>query len=130
MVARSTKTAAAEPIEEVDNNSDVATPRRIKKGSRKAPRVTLFEYEDEDGNVTEFTVPEKPGPNVTLKFLNELRKSGNEMFASMSLLESMLGKEKYEELLDIEDLEDDDLANILEAVVKLAMERAEEVSGK
>lgn len=130
MVARSTKTAAAEPIEEVDNNSDVAAPRRIKKGSRKAPRITLFEYEDEDGNVTEFTVPEKPGPNVTLRFLNELRKSGNEMFASMSLLESMLGKEKYEELLDIEDLEDEDLASILEAVVKLAMERAEEVSGK
>jgi len=129
MAGRTVK-AAAEPIEEVDNNSDVTAPRRIKKGSRNAPRVTLFEYEDEDGNVTVYTVPEKPGPNVTLKFLNELRKSGNEMFASMSLLESMLGKEKYDELLEIEDLEDDDLAAILEAVVKLAMERAEEVTGK
>ena len=129
MAARTAKTTPEVP-EEVDNNSDVAAPRRVKKGARKAPRVTLFEYEDEAGTVTEFTVPEKPGPNVTLKFLDELRRTGNEMFASMSLLESMLGKEKYGELLDIEDLEDDDLAAILEAVVKLAMERAEEVTGK
>jgi hypothetical protein len=129
MAGRTVK-AAAEPVEEVDNNSDVTTPRRIKKGARAVERITLFEYEEEDGTVIEFKVPRKPGPNVTLKFLNELRKSGNEMFAAMSLLESMLGKEKYDELLDIEDLEDEDLADILEVVVKLAMERAEEVGGK
>lgn len=122
--------AVAEVPEEVSNDTPVVGPRRIKKGGKAVARVTLFEYEDEDGNVTDFTVPEKPGPNVTLKFLDELRRTGNEMFASMSLLESMLGKVKYNELLDIEDLEDDDLAAILEAVVKLAMERAEEVTGK
>lgn len=129
MAARTVKTTPEVP-EEVDNNSDVAAPRRIKRGTRTVARVTLFEYEDEDGKVTVYTVPEKPGPNVTLKFLDELRRTGNEMFASMSLLESMLGKEKYNELLDIEDLEDEDLAAILEVVVRLAMERAEEVTGK
>jgi hypothetical protein len=122
--------AVAEVPEEVSNENAVGAPRRIKKGAKVTPRVTLFEYEDENGNVTEFTVPEKPGPNVTLQFLDELRRSGNEMFASMSLLESMLGKVKYQELLQIEDLEDEDLGAILEAVVKLAMERAEEVTGK
>lgn len=129
MAGRTVKAVADVP-EEVSNENAVVGPRRIKKGARAVSRVTLFEYEDESGEVTVFTVPEKPGPNITLKFLDELRRSGNEMFASMSLLESMLGKEKYNELLDIEDLEDDDLAAILELVVKLAMERAEEVTGK
>lgn len=130
MAGRAVKAVADDLPEDVSNESSVVGPCRIKKGSKNIRRITLFEYEDEDGEVTEFTVPEKPGPNITLTFLDELRKTGNEMFASMSLLESMLGKEKYQELLGIEDLEDDDLAAILEAVVKLAMEKAEEVSGK
>ncbi len=130
MAGRTVKAVADDLPEDVSNANSVVGPRRIKKGSKAISRVTLFEYEDEDGTVTDFTVPEKPGPNITLTFLDELRKTGNEMFASMSLLESMLGKEKYQELLGIEDLEDEDLAAILEAVVKLAMEKAEEVSGK
>ena len=130
MVARTAKTAAAAPEvpEEVSNEENA--PRVIKKGKRQIKRVPLFVYEDEDGNTTEFLVPEKPGPNVTLKFLDEIRRTGNEMFASMGLLEAMLGKEQYGRLLDIEDLEDEDLGAILEVVVSMAMERADEVAGK
>lgn len=127
MAGRTVK-AVDELPEEVSNEEK--SLRVIKKGKRTVVRIPLFVYEDEDGNTTEFTVPEKPGPNVTLKFLDELRRTGNEMFASMSLLSAMLGKEQYDALLDIDDLEDEDLSAILEAVVTLAMERAEEVAGK
>lgn len=116
------------PDEEVSNEENA--PRVIKRGKRQVNKIVLFVYEYEDGTTIEFKVPEKPGPNVTLKFLDELRRTGNEMFASMSLLAAMLGKEQYDALLDIDDLEDEDLSAILEVVVTLAMERAEEVAGK
>jgi hypothetical protein len=127
-----TRRAKTEELPDEVSNASGEKPLavRVKKGARTVARVTLFEYEDEQGNVTEFKVPEKPGVNATLKFLDELRRTGNEMFAAMGLLESLLGKEKYTELLEIEDLEDEDLSDILEAVVTLAMNRLEETSGK
>lgn len=88
-------------------------------------RVLLFTIDDE-----EFDVPQKPGVNVTLKFLNTMRKTGNEMFAAMGLLESMLGEAKFNTLLDYDELSDELLGQILEQVVKLAMERVDEPSGK
>ncbi len=128
MAARAKAVEEVELPEEVSNEE--SAPRVIKKGARGGKRVTLFVYEDEDGRTTEFTVPEKPGPNVTLKFLDEIRRTGNEMFASMGLLEALLGKPQYGALLEIEDLEDEDLSAILEAAVSMAMESAEKVSGK
>lgn len=108
--------------EAVDNSSG---PIVIKRSGKVVERVTLFTIDDD-----EFTVPKKPGVNVTLKFLNEMRKSGNEMFAALGLLEAMLGLEKYEELLDYDELDDETLGKILEQVVKIAMDRVEETTGK
>lgn len=100
-------------------------PLVIKSSGVAAERVTLFTIDD-----VEYTVPKKPGANVTLKFLNEMRKSGNEMFAALGLLESMLGEVKYNELLDYDELDDETLGKILEQVVKLAMDRVEDNTGK
>jgi len=108
-----------------DESVDNSTVLDFKSKSEKGARVTLFTIDD-----VEYTVPAKPGPNVTLKFLDELRRTGNEMFASMSLLETMLGKEKYQEFLDWEDMGDEDLSSVLEQVVQLAMSRVEEQQGK
>jgi len=108
--------------EAVDNSTGHIV---IKSSGKVAERVTLFSIDDE-----EYTVPKKPGVNVTLKFLNEMRKSGNEMFAALGLLESMLGEDKYNELLDYDELDDETLGQILEQVVKLAMDRVEETTGK
>lgn len=121
------KTAASKPaVEEVEEETvDNSGPIIVKSSGKAAERVVLFTI---DG--VEFTVPKRPGVNMTLKFLNEMRKSKNEMFAALGLLEAMLGEEKYNELLDYEELEDDLLGEILEQVVKLAMDRIEDESGK
>lgn len=111
-------------VEEVEV-SNANGPIVVKSSGKNKERVVLFTIDDE-----EFTVPKKPGVNVTLKFINEMRKSNNEMFAALGLLEAMLGKEKYDQLLDYDELDDELLGKILEQVVKLAMERVEETSGK
>jgi hypothetical protein len=125
-----TRTVKAAPVTEVveeetevSNSSESVLAFKSKK--EKAPRVTLFSIDGE-----EFTVPAKPGANVTLRFLDELRRTGNEMFAALSLLETMLGKDKYQQFLDWEELEDEDLSAVLEQVVQLAMNRVEDVAGK
>src|SRR5690242_19949039 len=91
-----------EETEAVDNSSG---PKVYKSTGKKAERVVLFTIDDE-----EFTVPAKPGPNVTLRFLDELRRTGNEMFAALSLMESMLGKDAYAKFLDWEELDDDTMS--------------------
>lgn len=119
---RVTAALAEDAVEETVENSG---PRVIKSSGKARERVVLFTIDDE-----EFSVPAKPGPNVTLKFLDEMRRTGNEMFAALGLLEAMLGKEKYQTLLDYEELEDELLSEILEQVVKLAMDRVENAAGK
>lgn len=119
---RVTAALAEDAVEETVENSG---PMVIKSSGKKADRIVLFTIDDE-----EFSVPAKPGPNVTLKFLDEMRRTGNEMFAALGLLEAMLGKEKYQDLLNYEELEDDLLGEILEQVVNLAMSRVEGPAGK
>lgn len=111
-------------VEETEDNS-TSSVLSFKSKKEKANRVVLFTIDDE-----EYTVPAKPKANVTLKFLDELRRTGNEMFAALSLLETMLGKEKYQKFLDWDDLEDEQLSEVLEQVVALAMSRVEGEAGK
>lgn len=115
-------TRRANAVEETVENGG---PIVVKSSGKARDRVVLFTIDD-----VEFSVPAKPGPNITLKFLNELRKSGNEMFAALVLLESMLGAEKYEALLDYEELDETLLNDILDQVVTLAMGRVEDAAGK
>lgn len=81
----------------------------LKSDQAKGNRVVLFTIDGE-----EFTVPEKPPFKVALKFINESKRSGNEMFAAMQLLEDMLGKEAYDRLIDFDGLTDELLGQILE----------------
>jgi hypothetical protein len=107
--------------EDVDN----AGPKVYKSSGKKAERVTLFTIDDK-----EYSVPVKPGPNVTLKFLDELRRTGNEMFAALALLETMLGKEDYNTFLDWDEMDDDIMSDVLGQVVQLALARVEANAGK
>lgn len=109
----------------VDETVENSGPRVIVSSGKARERVVLFTIDDE-----EYSVPAKPGPNVTLKFLDEMRRTGNEMFAALGLLEAMLGKEKYQDLLNYEELEDELLSDILEQVVGLAMSRVDGPAGK
>src|SRR4051812_9946239 len=115
------ETKSDETEETVDNSG----PKVYKSSGKESERVVLFTIDDE-----EFSVPKKPAPNVTLKFLDELRRTGNEMFAALSLLESMLGKDKYALFLDWEEMTDEVMSDVLEQVVSLALSRIEDNAGK
>lgn len=110
---------------ETEETVDNTGPKVYKSSGEKADRTVLFTIDDE-----EFSVPTKPGPNVTLKFLDELRRTGNEMFAALSLLETMLGKEKYALFLDWEEMTEEVMSDVLEQVVSLALSRVEGDQGK
>lgn len=123
MAERTKVSHVAEEVETVDNSE--SGPKAYKSTGKKGARVVLFTIDDK-----EYTVPEKPGPNVTLKFLDELRRTGNEMFAALSLLETMLGKEDYQAFLDWDELDDETMGEVLEQVVQLALARVENAAGK
>lgn len=116
---------AKKTVEVVEETVDNSGPIVIKSSGKAKERVVLFTIDD-----TEYTVPKTPGVNVTLRFLEEMRTTGNEMFAAMALLKLMLGDENYDELLDYDELDDETLGKILEQVVKLAMDRLEDTAGK
>lgn len=119
---RVTADLAEDTVEETVENSG---PRVVKSTGVARERVVLFTIDDE-----EFSVPAKPGPNVTLTFLDEMRRTGNEMFAALGLLEVMLGVDSYKKLLAYEELTDELLSDVLEQVVALAMARVDGPAGK
>jgi hypothetical protein len=100
-------------------------PIVIKSSGEKKDKIVLFTIDDQD-----FTVPAKPGMRVALKFLNQMKKSDNEMFGMLQLLEDMLGEEQYNKLLDYEELSDDLVGKIAEQCITLALGNAQETTGK
>lgn len=100
-------------------------PIIVKSKGEKQDRIVLFTIDDQ-----EFTVPAKPGMRVALKFLNQMKKTDNEMFGMLQLLEDMLGEEQYNALLDYEELTDDLVGKIAEQCVSLALGNAQETQGK
>jgi hypothetical protein len=111
---------------EVKMDAKVAELLSLKSNKdRKDDRVPLFTIDDR-----EYTVPAKPRMNITLKFMNEMRKSGNELYAAMQLLEDMLGTDNYQDLLNWDDLDDDVLGQIITQCIELATARTDGEKGK
>lgn len=108
--------------EDALNNSG---PIIVKSSNEKKDRIVLFTIDDR-----EFTVPAKPGMRVALKFLNEMKRSDNEMFGMLQLLQDMLGDDQYNALLDYEELSDELVGKIAEQCVTLALGNAQENAGK
>jgi len=108
-----------------EDSYDNSGPIIIKSKGEKKDRIVLFTIDDR-----EFTVPAKPGMKVALKFLNQMKRSDNEMFGMLQLLEDMLGPEQYEALLDYDELSDELVGKIAEQCVKLALGNSQETTGK
>jgi hypothetical protein len=108
-----------------DEDLNNSGPIIVKSKGEKTDRIVLFTIDDK-----EFTVPAKPGMRVALKFLNEMKRSDNEMFGMLQLLQDMLGDEQYYALLDYEELSDDLVGKIAEQCVALALGTAQEKTGK
>lgn len=74
--------------------------------------IVLFEL---DG--IKYYVPRKPGPNVALAYLRDVRRKGEE-YARAGLLERFIGADGMDALADYEDLTDADMDAIWALVEK------------
>jgi hypothetical protein len=119
MAARTVARATDPPGE------DEPTILRIKSSGSDAEqqRKPLF-YIDDD----EYTVPVRVGPNVGLKYLRILRTRGEEVGAAF-MLETLLGTEGYEALMEYDELTDDQLTQIIEDASKIMMAAVETPKG-
>jgi hypothetical protein len=100
-------------------------PIIVKSTGEKKDRVVLFTIDDRD-----FTVPAKPSMRVAMKFLNQMKKSDNEMYGMLQLLEDMLGEEQYNAFLDYEELSDELIGKVSEQCITLALGSTKETTGK
>lgn len=114
----------AETVPAEVDNSENAVLAFTSKSDKEDNRRVLFTI---DGD--EFSVPGKFGPNVTLRFMNDMRKHG-EMPAVLGLLEKTLGEDKLEKLLDWDDLTDEVMGQIIDQVMNLVIGESAGVSGK
>ncbi|MFJ4626172.1 hypothetical protein [Streptomyces sp. NPDC088847] len=87
----------------------------LKSDQEAGERIPLFTI---DG--VEYTIPAKAPFKVALKFMNEAKRSGNDTYAALQLLEDMLGKDAYEKLLDFDGLTDDLMGEILTQCIERA----------
>lgn len=100
----------SEPVAE----AEPVSPRDLPEDER----IELFRMSDDPADI--FYVPKKVGPNVTLRYLRDVRQSGPE-YAMAGLLERVLGADAMEALADDEDLTDEDMERIGSIIEKHVM---------
>lgn len=84
---------------------------RSKEGEQAEPEmVTLFKL---DGK--EYGIPAKPKPVIALRYLNDVRKSGQDV-AAANILATLLGEEAWETLVGYDDLTGEQFQSILATV--------------
>jgi len=92
----------------------------------KAPApemLTLFYLDDEP-----YQVPKNPPPTYALRYLKLLRTEG-QVVAGAYMLETMLGAEGYEALMNYEQLTTDQMDFILTAALRIATGKTERPKG-
>lgn len=83
-----------------------------KASERKDTRIELFSIND-----TSYSIPSKIKPNSALKIMRAFQQQGDAAGTSF-MLETLLGTEGYDALVNFDDLEESDL----ESIVKIAFE--------
>jgi len=69
-------------------------------------------------NGTVYSINTKPKTNTALKYVHLARTKGSEI-AIDYMLETLLGKEGYEALIDFDDLTEDDLKAVIDSASKI-----------
>ena len=69
-------------------------------------------------NGTTYSILTRPKTNTGLKYIHLARTKGTEI-AIDYMLETLLGKEGYEALIDFDDLTEDDLKSVIDAASKI-----------
>jgi hypothetical protein len=120
--ARRAARPAPEPT--VEDEAAFEPVRLTSKPEVEDDRVVLFYVDDEA-----YSIPKKIGRNYGLRYLRTARKQG-EALAAQELLETLIGEEGYEALMDCDGLEDEDLDRIMEQLRDGALGAVEEAPGK
>lgn len=84
--------------------------------NRVEERITLFSIDD-----TEYTIPSSVRPNKGLQIMHVFRQQGETAGVSF-MLETILGTDGYNALMNFDDLEDEDLETIVEVAFKLVQD--------
>lgn len=95
------------------------------KKDKKDKRTLLFTLDDE-----EFTVPTKPGMGTVMRYLNVARKTGNDLMAAQSLVEELLGEDKWDKFINWPDLDDETMGAVISQCVALAIASVENTAAK
>lgn len=93
-------------------NVPVPAPAAEAPNAPAGDRLVLFEL---DG--VKYYVPRRPGPNVALGYLRDVRRKG-EQYARAGLMERFIGEAGMDALADYEDLTDQDMERIWSLVEK------------
>lgn len=67
-----------------------------------------------------YSIPNKPRINVALKYLDHARNQGQDAAAAY-LLETLVGREGYEALMDYDDLTQDQFSEVILAAQKVVL---------
>lgn len=88
----------------------VPEPAAAEPAPPEPERIKLFEL---NGRV--YSIPKRPGPNVSVRYLRDTRRHGRE-HAIAGLMEAMLGAEGMDALADYDDLTEAELDAVMRAV--------------
>jgi len=92
------------------------------KKERKTEYQTLFSIDEK-----EYQIPTRLRPNQGLQIMHAFRQFGETGGVSF-MLETLLGAEGYNALVNFDDLEDEDLEAIIDVAFKLVQESTSEKS--
>lgn len=134
MLSIPTDANAAGASVQVPENGPLSATLSAENGSVHTPgttdpddhgdRLTLFEL-----NGKAYTVPKRVGPNVALRYLRDVRRHGPE-HAIAGIMEALLGREAMDALADYDDLTEEQLEQVMEAVQMHVLGPLEKRSGK
>lgn len=102
----------------------VADPEEQTPAEPTQERIELFSI-----NGRSYSIPKRPGPNVALRYLRDVRRHGRE-HALAGILEAMLGTEGMDALADYDDLTDEDMDAVMAAVERHVLGPLEKKTGK
>jgi hypothetical protein len=103
-----------DPEEEPDDAPKILRLKTAPKGAKRK-REPLFYIDD-----TEYSVEVHPSPARSLKYLKMLRDEGADI-ATQYMLESLLGDEGYQALMEYEDLTEEQFEQVVTAASKIML---------
>jgi hypothetical protein len=126
MVATATNETGLEidpALEDAGSGPEIVSLRSA-KNPPAGVRVPAFRI-----NGTTYSIATRPKTNTSLKYVHLSRTQGKDIAIDF-MLETLLGKEGYEALIEFDDLTEDDLTAVIKAATKIMAGAAEAPKGR